>query len=76
MAPAAAAIALRARAFALAFTFGYLIRLASVSHVGRPEVAVYAPPIAVLVVVAFYVTVRALLLTAAVDAADLLVYVV
>ena len=75
MAPSAAVVALRAGTFTFALAFCYFVSLASAGYVGRPEVAVGAPPVAVLVVVALNVTVRVLLLTSAVDAANLLVYV-
>ena len=75
MAPSAALVALGTSAFTFALAFGYFVSLASVSCVGRPEVTVGAPPVAVLVVVAFYVTVRILLITSSVNAADFLVYV-
>ena len=71
VAPSAASIALRAVTFTL--TFGHLVSFSSIGYICWPEVAVRAPPIAVLVVVAFYVTVRVLLFTSSVDAPDLLV---
>ena len=76
MAPAAAAIALRARAFALAFTVGYLIRLSSATRVGRPEVAVVTPPVSIFVEFTFNVSIWILIFSTSVNAADLLVCVI
>ena len=75
VAPSTAAVALRAGPLAFALTLGYFVSLASVIGFGRPEVAVVAPPVAVFVKVAFNVSIRILLLAAAVDAADFLVCV-
>ena len=76
VAPSTAAVALRAGPLAFALAFGHFVSFASVSGLGRPEVAVIAPPIAVLVEVALNVTVWILLLAVTVDAADLLVDVI
>ena len=76
MAPASAVVALRTVTLPLAFAFGYFVNLASVSYVGRPEVAVDAPPVPVIVVTAVLVLVRVLFLTSSVHSSDLLVYVI
>ena len=76
MAPSAAVVTLRAGAFTFALAFGDFVSFASFGYVSWPEVAVDAPPVAVLIEVPLKVTVRILLLTVAVNAADFLVYVV
>ena len=60
-------------AFALTLPFGYLVSFAGT--VSWPEIAVVAPPIAVLVEVTLNVTVWILILAVTIDAADLLVCV-